>query len=302
LHKFSNKPTVDVLLATFNGARYLEEQLESLDRQVDVNVKVWVNDDGSTDETVTILHKWKEKGLVKNIATTNGIGSTPAFFKLLSEHPDSEFIAFSDQDDVWDLEKLTTQMSVLTNEMPIGVTSQRHYVDSLGVIIGKSKKLRKRPSIKNALIENIVPGNTILINSQAVKLINRFQNPPIKHYDSWIYLLLSYFGKVIYIDRPLLRYRVHEENLVGLRKYHARRFIDSAENFLNQATYMIKALELNLDRGKEPIIVDLVSIFETKSKFRKAYLFLKLPVVRQRRVDLLGMKMIILYLVLTGKS
>jgi glycosyltransferase involved in cell wall biosynthesis len=297
-----SKPTVDILLATFNGEKYLGEQLESLDRQVDVNVRVWVNDDGSTDETLAILQKWQEIGLVTNISITNGIGSTPAFLKLLSEHPNSEYIAFCDQDDIWDFEKLARQISTLSNEMPIAVTSQRLYIDSSGVVIGKSKKIRGSLSIENALIENVVPGNTILINSQAVRLINRFQKPPIKHYDSWIYLLLSYYGKVIYIDTPLLKYRIHEGNLVGLRRYHARRFIDSAENFLTQALYMSKTLEFNLGQDKNPILMDLVSIFEAKSRFRKAYLFLKLPLVRQRRVDLLGMKLVILILVLTRRS
>jgi glycosyltransferase involved in cell wall biosynthesis len=292
---------VDVLLACFNGERFLDMQLESLARQEDVNVRVWVNDDGSVDETLTILHKWQEKGLIKGISKTQRVGSTRAFLNLLAEHPDSEYVAFCDQDDIWNSKKLSTQISKITDEMPLGVTSKRLYIDASGGIIGVTKKLRKSPSFENAIVENVVPGNTVLINNLAISLINKYPNPAVRHYDSWIYLILSYFGGINYIDLPLVKYRIHEGNHVGLRKYGFGRFLDSAENYLIQARYLGKIVGPNLSQDKNPVLADLISIFEKKGKAQKAFLIIKLPVVRQRRIDQLGMKIMFLVLVIYSR-
>ena len=296
-----NKPTVDILLATFNGEKYLEEQLESLDRQEDVNVRVWANDDGSADETLTILNRWKARGLIEEISRTRRVGSTNAFLSLLSAHADSEFVAFCDQDDIWQPRKLAIQLLNLVSDKPGCVTSQRLFIDSLGTVIGESKKLRKSPSFENALIENIAPGNTILMNNQAINVINGFQNPAVKHYDSWIYLLLTYFGKVDYIDQPLVRYRIHEGNHIGLRKFNLGGFLDSAEDFLNQARYLNEITELDLGQGKKTTLVDLISIGGEKSKVHKVFLIFKLAVERQRRIDNFGMKIVLVILVLTSR-
>ncbi len=292
---------MDVLLACFNGERFLDMQLESLARQEDVNVRVWVNDDGSVDETLTILHKWQEKGLIKGISKTQRVGSTRAFLNLLAEHPDSEYVAFCDQDDIWNSKKLSTQISKITDEMPLGVTSKRLYIDASGGIIGVTKKLRKSPSFENAIVENVVPGNTVLINNLAISLINKYPNPAVRHYDSWIYLILSYFGGINYIDLPLVKYRIHEGNHVGLRKYGFGRFLDSAENYLIQARYLGKIVGPNLSQDKNPVLADLISIFEKKGKAQKAFLIIKLPVVRQRRIDQLGMKIMFLVLVIYSR-
>ena len=296
-----NKPTVDILLATFNGEKYLEEQLESLDRQEDVNVRVWANDDGSTDETLTILNRWKARGLIEEISRTRRVGSTRVFLNLLLAHADSEFVAFCDQDDIWQPKKLAIQLLNIVNDKPGCVTSQRLFIDSFGTVIGASKKLRKSPSFENALIENIAPGNTILMNNQAISVINRFQNPPVKHYDSWIYLLLTYFGKVDYIDQPLVRYRIHEGNHIGLRRFNLRGFLDSAEDFLNQVRFLREITEIDPGQAKKPSLVDLSSIGDEKSKAHKVFLILKLAVERQRRIDNFGMKIVLVILVLTSR-
>jgi glycosyltransferase involved in cell wall biosynthesis len=276
-------------------------QLESLARQEDVNVRVWVNDDGSVDETLSILHKWQEKGLIKRISKTQRVGSTRAFFNLLAEHPDSEYVAFCDQDDIWDPKKLSIQTSKITNEIPSGVISKRIYIDASGVIIGASKKPRKRPSFENAIVENVVPGNTVLINNLAISLINKYPNLDVKHYDSWIYLLLTYFGDIAYIDLPLVKYRIHQENQVGLRKYSFGRFLDSTENYLIQVIYLGKIVGPNLSQDKNHLLAHVISIDEKKGKAQKAASIIKLPVVRQRRIDQLAIKIMFLVLVLTSR-
>lgn len=291
---------MDVLLATFNGEKYLEEQLESLDCQEDVNVRVWANDDGSTDETLTILKRWQRKGLIKEISKSQGVGSTGAFLRLLSEHSDSEFVAFCDQDDIWEPKKLAIQLLKITNGKPACVTSQRLFIDDSNRIIGASKKLRISPSFENAMFENIAPGNTLLLNNQAINAINRYQDAPIKHYDSWIYLLLTFVGEVEYIHQPLLRYRIHETNFVGLRKYSVDRFIDSIEGYLSQIRFLYKINERDLKKGQNSSLTKLILIGEYKSKMKKLISILRYPLLRQRRIDQMGMKLALLVLVFTS--
>ncbi len=292
---------MDVLLATFNGEKYLEEQLESLDCQEGVTVRVWVNDDGSTDETLAILKKWQRNGLIKEISKSQGVGSTEAFLKLLSEHSDSEYVAFCDQDDVWEPNKLAIQLLKITNGKPACVASQRLFIDNSNRIIGASKKLRRSPSFKNAMFENIAPGNTLLLNNQAINAINRYQDAPIEHYDSWIYLLLTFVGEVEYIHQPLLRYRIHETNLVGLRKYNVSRFLDSTESYLSQIKFLYKINERDLKQGQNSALTELMLIGASKSKVKKVTSILKYPLERQRRIDQVGIKLALLLLVLTSR-
>lgn len=278
----------------------MEEQLESLDCQEDVNVRVWANDDGSTDETLAILKRWQRKGLIKAISKSQGVGSTGAFLRLLSEHSDSEYVAFCDQDDIWEPKKLALQLLEIANGKPACVTSQRLFIDNSNRIIGVSKKLRISPSFENAMFENIAPGNTLLLNNQAINAINRYQDAPIKHYDSWIYLLLTFVGEVKYIHQPLLRYRIHETNFVGLRKYNVDRFIDSIEGYLSQIRFLYKINERDLKKGQNPALTKLILIGEYKSKMKKLIAILKYPLLRQRRIDQVGLKLALLVLVFTS--
>jgi len=229
---------VDVLLTTLNGEKYLEEQLESLDCQEDVIVRVWVNDDGSIDETLAILNKWQKKGLIKEVSKSQGVGSTRAFLRLLSEHSDSQYVAFCDQDDIWEPRKLATQVFEMKNEMPMCIITQKLHIDSSGAIIGKSKRLRRKPSFENSMIENVASGNTILINSLAINLINKIPEPPVQHYDSWIYLVVSLFGKVVEIPIPLTNYRIHSNNAVGLRRISLRENWISINSFIDQNLFL----------------------------------------------------------------
>lgn len=285
MHTSSSRQTVDVLLATFNGERYLEEQLHSLDQQEDVNVRVWANDDGSDDGTLAILLKWQKLGLINNITKTQRIGSTRAFLKLLSEHSDSEYVAFCDQDDIWDPIKLITQVGNLTEETPMVVASQRLYINSTGAIIGKSRMLRTSPCFENAMVENIAPGNTILMNSQAIKLTNSFPNPAIAHYDSWIYLLITAFGRVDFLHQPLTRYRIHSSNAVGLRKFSVSRIAESVSRFVDQAVYfhtISGPIEQFLPREKAELFIMARSETDIVKRLR---IVKKIGLMRQSRIE-----------------
>lgn len=279
-------------MATYNGSQYLLEQLESIENQEDVIVRVWVNDDGSDDGTIEILSNWQKKGIIRNISKTDRIGSTRAFLKLLSEHTDSEYVAFCDQDDIWESDKLATQIQMVKNEIPTCVTSQRLYIDKTGSILGNSIGLNSKPSFENALVENIAYGNTMLINKKAIELINILPNPKIEHYDSWIYLLVSAFGEVVEVPLPLTKYRIHPRNAVGLRKMSLNSIRVSIANFANQNLFLLE----NFPNAEQILQLKLFKelLFE-KSLIRRFVIIQRIDFKRQKFYDQVIFKMLLLF-------
>ena len=297
----SDIPKVTVLLATFNGARFLEEQLTSLFDQQGVDIEVKVNDDGSTDGTMEILDKWKAKGLNILISQSSGIGPSRAFLSLLQSCDEKQFVAFCDQDDIWEANKLITQVQLCKTSKVFMAFSERKYIDSLGRVVGRSQKLRNLPTFENALIENIAPGNTILLNSSAIKLINSYVSPSITHYDSWIYLLVSGFGGCEYISEPLVRYRLHENNQVGIRKFNLKRFETSALQFIDQASYLSKASKHDLSAENKLVLAKFTAVLQANGKIYKAKAVFGTKFHRQRLIDQIGFKIAFLLLIAKAK-
>jgi hypothetical protein len=243
-----------------------------------------------------IYWKFGKKRAIKKFTRSNQIGSSQAFLNLLKLCNKKSFVAFCDQDDVWEARKLITQINQVTNDKPVAVASKRSYINVESHMIGISPNLRFKPCFENAMVENIAPGNTILINRKSVELINSFKSPRIFHYDSWIYLLVSAFGDVIHIQEPLTRYRIHSSNSVGLRKINFKRFVASVNNFVDQSMFFHESCLKNLNTQHQNLLDEFVKIRTVKGKFRKTFLICKFPIRRQRRVDQIGFKVIFLYL------
>jgi glycosyltransferase involved in cell wall biosynthesis len=287
-------PKVTVLLATFNGARFLEEQLTSLIDQEEVDIEVLVNDDGSTDGTLEILEYWKARGLVASISHSIGLGATKAFLNLLQTCEEKDFVAFCDQDDVWNKDKLITQIHSVRGDMPAMSTGMRMYINEKGEYIGKSKYLKKPPSFENAIFENIAPGNTTLLNNPAIKLVNKVKNPSISHYDAWIYLLLSAFGKVIFIPSYLMKYRIHSNNAVGLRTSSIPRARESLTSFFSQMEFFTERY-YSLISPEQKIHLNKLRFFRKQKNLRNKIRFLSsIDLARQSDLDGVILKLLML--------
>jgi glycosyltransferase involved in cell wall biosynthesis len=294
-------PKVTVLLTTFNGVRFLEEQLTSLFGQQGVEIEIMVNDDGSTDGTIEVLDKWRAKGFNISVSQSKGLGPTRAFLSLLQSCGDKQFVAFCDQDDIWEPNKLVSQVQLCKTSRAFMSFSERTYIDSLGRVIGNSRKLRNQPTFENALIENIAPGNTIFLNSSAIELINSYVSPNITHYDSWIYLLVSGFGECEYISKPLVRYRLHENNHVGVGKFKVNRFETSALQFIHQASYLFKVSKHDLGAENTLALTKFTAALQTSGKVHKTKAIFRTKFNRQRFIDQIGFKVTFLLLIAKGK-
>lgn len=178
----------------------------------------------------------------------------------------------------------------------MAITSRRLHIDEQSEVIAISPNLRLKPCFENAIVENIAPGNTILINRKSVKLIYSFKSPQISHYDSWIYLLVSVFGDVIHIQEPLTRYRIHSNNTVGLPKININRHKAVVKSFVNQSMFLHECSPKNLNAEKQNLLNEYVKIHAVTGMFRKIPLIWKLPIRRQRRLDQIGFIVVLLLL------
>lgn len=221
------------MLATWNGEQFLQQQLQSFKSQTVSNIDLWVSDDGSKDKTVSLLEHFGEswaKGSfnllrrrrkAKSASRTPTYGSNDNFRSLiLNEDIDGDFFAFSDQDDIWDddkLERAGAWLSEQPKDVPCLYCSRTRIVNADGKVTGTAPLFKKPPSLENALVQNIAAGNTIVMNRKAIELIRMscVHSNFVSH-DWWCYLVVVAFGGIVKYDGvPSLSYRQHANNLIG---------------------------------------------------------------------------------------
>lgn len=214
---------VDILLATYNGATYLPEQLDSLFAQEDVDVSVLVRDDGSTDNTLEVvgdyIRRYPEKIRIVNDGFPRG-GASANFFRLLAQESDAEFFAFCDQDDVWLPRKLITAvnaLSTLEKGAPGLFLCGYWVVDASLNTRGRSLVLERPLGFGNAIVKNVATGAVSVFNRPLWQLLRRpdLDMKQIFMHDWWAYLLAAAFGRVLYDATPMVQYRQHGNNVLG---------------------------------------------------------------------------------------
>lgn len=215
--------SVAVLLCTRNGEQFLVEQMESLQRQTHKNVRVFVSDDGSSDTTLSILAQqqqcWEQHRLSVFHGPQTGFASN---FLSISCRPEiqADLYAWCDQDDIWHDDKLQRAvdwLSSVPDATPALYCSRTELVDECGHPIGFSPLFSKAPSFKNALVQSIAGGNTMVFNHALMKLLREAGNSvQAASHDWWAYLIASGCGGEVFYDvSPSIYYRQHTSNCVG---------------------------------------------------------------------------------------
>jgi glycosyltransferase involved in cell wall biosynthesis len=219
----TSEKTVAILLCTFNGSRFLNEQLESIKQQTHKQWKIYISDDGSSDETLDIVMSFKESTLPGQVQILHGPrkGFGKNFMSLIyNPNVSGDYYAFSDQDDIWHADKLERGLAALNNSpelIPALYCTRTHLINTIGESIGLSPLFRKAPSFQNAIIQSIAGANTMIINDPARKLLrNTEKSNKVVTHDWLAYIIISGCnGHVIYDPLPSIDYRQHEANLIG---------------------------------------------------------------------------------------
>ena len=214
--------SVAILLSSYNGARFLEDQLRSFEHQCHHDWILVNADDGSTDDTLAIFLEYKKKIGADRVILRTGPrrGFVINFLSLIAdENIKADYYAFSDQDDIWEPDKLDhalTWLATVPTNVPGLYCSRTRLIDESGQPIGFSPRFEKPPSFANALVQNIAGGNTMVFNEAARQLLRAGGIVDVPSHDWWLYLLVSGVEGAVFYDRYCsVRYRCHPNNVIG---------------------------------------------------------------------------------------
>lgn len=212
---------VAILLATRNGERFLHEQLASYGRQTFQNWELYASDDGSTDQTIKILRDFARQQTRKVVVRSGPEqGYSENFMSLVRDASiAADVFAFSDQDDIWNEDKLERALRWL-NTIPRGTPAvyftRTELIDEVGTYLGLSPLFRRAPDFRNALVQNIGGGNTMVFNRAARQLLIDFGLRNAVSHDWWLYQVVTGFGGLAHYDPvPSVKYRQHGKNMIG---------------------------------------------------------------------------------------
>ncbi len=250
-------PRVAVLLATYNGARFLPAQLESLAAQTMADWVLYWRDDGSTDDTTAVMQQFAAGAgagrCVQVEATPGRLGPTGNFMALLRAVADADAVAFADQDDVWLPDKLALGLAALERSAePTLYCSRQLLVDAELRPLGESAPLPPPPPFPAALTQNVATGCTVLLNRAAAGLVARSRPPSSSLHDWWSYLVVSASGGRLVADpTPTVMYRQHDGNVVGAPRSMRRRAVAAMQRgpdvFMGVLRAHVAALRLQPD-------------------------------------------------------
>lgn len=277
------KDLVEILLATHNGEKYLEEQLDSIINQSYKNILITIRDDSSTDGTREILEKYSKKFSTKIQVFCNTFapdGPITNFSKLISISK-ANYIMFADQDDFWYsdkvsklLEKIKLMETEYGQQSPLLVHSDLKVANNnLEVIHSSFWKYAGLKYENNAfgrlLVQNVITGSASIFNRALANAATNIPNEAIMH-DWWLALIASAIGQIGAINESTSLYRQHDDNTLGAKEYSLKIeniFIETKRIF--NPKYTSKLLAKNI----------------LQAQFFKQMMFTKLPVNIQIQLD-----------------
>lgn len=310
---------IQILLATYNGAAYLAEQLDSLFAQTNRDWRLLVRDDCSTDATAEILAAYQEKypgiiSIVPNDGARLGAGRN---FGMLLEHAEAPYVMFCDQDDVWLPDKIEVTLAAMKRleathgaEMPLLVHTDLKVVDERLNLLGDSlwRYMGSRPErlsrINRVLMQNFATGCTVMINRSLRDLALPVPAGARMH-DWWLALVATAFGRVAAVHRPTMLYRQHGKNDSGAVHWNFVRevigFIDRERrnaaitkrdaiftNLEQQAAAFADRYGERLDPGTR-LLLSVFCSLRQRGFFMRRYLTLRYGFLYSNRLSSLGM-------------
>ena len=217
---------VDILLATYNGEKYIREQIDSILNQTYKEFRLLISDDGSTDGTRDILNEYKAKDdRIEIFMQEENLGVVKNFEFLLKK-VEAKYYMFSDQDDIWKDEKIEKSLNKIEEGFDLVYSDLEVVDENLNVtyesywkLKGIYKKIKKYNNFESLYLNNFITGCTVISKKE---LIDSFMPLPniskfVLH-DYWISLIISQNGKIAYIEEPLIKYRQLKNNKVGSKK------------------------------------------------------------------------------------
>ena len=288
---------VAIILGFYNGNKFLVEQLKSIISQTQKNLKIFIFNDKSTqkllslekaylqnsESKITIVNRKKNHGYAKNF-----------LFGLKDVGANFDYYAFSDQDDIWENNKIEDALKEISKfdfSKPVLYCSRTKYISNdSSKEIGSSRNFKKVGIFKNALIQNIAGGNTIVMNKEARNLVvSSLKCREFVAHDWWCYQIISASGgEIIFSSKKSLKYRQHDKNLIGRNNSFKEKLIRFRKFFSGSfkiwVDINIENLKLNkklITKSNMIVLKTFMEARESKNIFKKLTLYLKSGVYRQ---------------------
>lgn len=259
-------------MATYNGEKFLPKQLDSILNQKNVSVSILVRDDGSKDRTCNILNLYKSKGQLQWY-TGPHLDVAKGYFDLMkkAEGYEVDYVAFSDQDDVWDLDKLYVASQFLDKgdpRKPLLYYCGQRLVDEQLNYITNHQLNRYRNSITRFVLSDFA-GCTGVFNLALLQEVIKYEPKYMLMHDTWILkVCLCLGGKIIADPNPHIDYRQHGKNAVGLEKSF-RGYIKQVNQYLNEYHVALQMEEL-LNGYKNSMISEYRELAECICKYKNS--------------------------------
>lgn len=302
---------IDILMAVYNGEKFLAEQIESILGQDADGWRLIICDDGSTDGSFKIAQSYAEKypELVKACKNSVPSGSACANFIGMLEKTSAEYVMFSDQDDVWKPQKVRLTFSEMKRlekeygDVPLLVHTEAEIVDAelntlkprFTAFQGLNPDYR---SLNRLLAQNNVTGHTAMINRRLAELLTGAPPEKMLMHDWWAALAAAAFGQIGFVNEPLSRYRQHGSNQLGAVNNRSAagiiRIISQRAGTKKRvsATYAQAAAFLDFYRGKLPEnarkTLGIYTDIPNRNKLKRAFLLVKHGFLKQNFITAVG--------------
>ena len=293
---------IDILLATYNGSKYLHEQLDSILNQSYGNINVIIRDDGSSDNTVMIIKEYEQKDSRVRLLNDNlgNLGFVRNFEELM-KNSTSEYLMFSDQDDIWYNNKVETSYTRIKAIEETNGKSCPILVHTNSKIMNYEKQTKslfisdyaKNSSFENSLFNFFVQGSTMLINASLKREALPFSKEVYLH-DRYLHLIAEFIGIRAYIDTPTMDYRQHSNNEIGSRGTNIIKRLISSRYFNQNDKILFYYLHNHYKNSVEDYKIEKLNIFfriinSDTTRFKRMYWCLKneIPMSFKKKIFLI---------------
>ena len=288
---------VEILMATYNGEKYIKEQIDSIVNQTYKNWKLLIRDDGSNDKTLDIIREYEKRDVrIKLLKDSKGNLGFVKNFEELIKNSKNEFIMFSDQDDYWIENKIENYINELNKlsknelETPLLLHSNS-FVCNENLEIIKEKFINSKVALQykenSYFFAYTVQGSTALINRKLIDIGIPFLKNVTIH-DRYFHLLAEFFGKRIFIDKSLMKYRQHLNNNIGakssiIKKILKKRYFEEEER--NLIPEIKNKYEAKIEREKMELIDRYLEVTDrTKNRIIRFLLGLNFKINLKKRI------------------
>ncbi len=298
--------TIAVLLSTYNGERFIVEQLHSLERQSYRQFDLHIRDDGSSDATLQLIQKFKQQtDMTLMVHQAVNVGAMKSFEILLQTAVDSgkyKYFMFCDQDDIWfknkiehSYRKILAMKEQYGSSTPLLVYTDMKVVDIEGVELGASfwnyfRLNPKKNRCHDLAMQCNITGCTMMLNRQLALSALPFHNKSTMH-DHWIGLVASSLGVVDFIDEATLAYRQHDSNVSGgAPKFNASYVLTKALKYFNEDEFdavlgrQIDQVEGFLEHCKAKGLGECTQELKAISKLRSSSLLHRMRLIMRYRL------------------